>query len=106
VTDAVLAQLAAVLAEAIAPAVADELERRGYVARSDAPPFLSVEKAATFLAAKPQRVYDLLSSGRLQKFKDGARVLVSRAELEAYVGAAPAQLPRATENGASRHSAA
>jgi excisionase family DNA binding protein len=93
VTDGVLEQLAAVLAGAIAPAVAEELERRGYVTKPEAPPFLNVEDAAEFLAAKPQRIYDLLSSGRLTRFKDGSRVLVSRAELEVHVGAAPAQLP-------------
>jgi excisionase family DNA binding protein len=51
-------------------------------------PFFSVDEAAEFLRAKPQRVYDLLSAGRLSRFKDGSRVLVSRAELEAYLGGA------------------
>jgi excisionase family DNA binding protein len=48
-------------------------------------PFLSVHEAADYLRAKPQRVYDLLSAGRLQRFKDGRRVLVARAELDAYL---------------------
>jgi hypothetical protein len=30
-------------------------------------------------------VDDLLSQGRLQRFKDGARTLVSRSEVAAYV---------------------
>jgi excisionase family DNA binding protein len=50
-------------------------------------PYLSVIEAAEYLRAKPQRVYDLLSSGRLTRFKDGRRVLVSRQELEAYLDA-------------------
>jgi excisionase family DNA binding protein len=55
-------------------------------------PYLSTAEAATYLCCKPQRVHDLLSSGKLQRFKDGSRTLVSRSELEAYVcstGVAP-----------------
>jgi hypothetical protein len=33
-----------------------------------ASPFLSVAEAAAYLRAKPQRVYDLLSAGRLTRF--------------------------------------
>jgi len=47
--------------------------------------FLSVSEAAELLRAKPQRIYDLLSSGRLTRVKDGARVLVARAELETWL---------------------
>jgi excisionase family DNA binding protein len=49
---------------------------------SPAGPYLSVDEAAELLRAKPQRVYDLLSSGRLTRRKDGSRVLVERAEIE------------------------
>jgi len=48
-------------------------------------PYLSVPEAAEYLRAKPQRVYDLLSSGRLARHKDGSRVLISRAELASYL---------------------
>jgi len=48
-------------------------------------PYLTVREAADYLRAKPQRVYDLLSSRRLTRFKDGRRVLVSRTELDAYL---------------------
>ena len=48
-------------------------------------PYLSVAEAADYLRAKPQRVYDLLSARRLTRYKDGRRVLVSRAELNAYL---------------------
>lgn len=47
--------------------------------------YLTVPEAAELLRAKRQRVDDLLSMGRLTRFKDGARTLVSRAELEAYL---------------------
>lgn len=48
-------------------------------------PFLSVDEAAAYLRSKRHRVYDLLSSGRLTRHKDGSRVLVSRAELDAHL---------------------
>jgi excisionase family DNA binding protein len=48
-------------------------------------PYLTVAEAAEYLRASRQRVYDLLSAGRLSRRKDGARVLVSRSELDAYL---------------------
>jgi excisionase family DNA binding protein len=47
--------------------------------------FLTVPEAAELLRAKPQRVYDLLSDGRLERVKDGSRVLVRRADLIAHL---------------------
>jgi excisionase family DNA binding protein len=58
-------------------------------------PYLTVSEAAEYLRAKPQRVYDLLSSGRLTRFKDGRRVLVLHAELDAHV-ARPGRKPVAS----------
>jgi excisionase family DNA binding protein len=86
VTEAVLEQLVAVLADSLAPRladelaprIADELERR-------AAPFVDVDEAAAFLRCDRQRIYDLCSSGRLTRHKDGSRVLISRMELEAHV---------------------
>jgi excisionase family DNA binding protein len=49
-------------------------------------PFLTVAEAAVYLRASRQRVYDLLSSRRLPRHKDGARVLIRRADLDAYLG--------------------
>jgi excisionase family DNA binding protein len=51
----------------------------------EASPYMSVREAAAFLRAKPQRVHDLLSAGKLARFKDGSRTLVLRSELEALV---------------------
>jgi len=51
-------------------------------------PYLTVAEAAEYLRASRQRVYDLLSSGRLSRHKDGSRVLVSRAELDGYLAGA------------------
>lgn len=47
--------------------------------------YLTVIEAAELLRAKPQRIYDLLSDGRLTRHKDGARVLVARAEIETHL---------------------
>jgi excisionase family DNA binding protein len=52
----------------------------------DPSPYLTVAEAAVYMRASRQRVYDLLSSRRLSRHKDGARVLISRAELDAYLG--------------------
>ena len=48
-------------------------------------PYMTPTEASEFLRAKPQRVHDLLSAGKLTRHKDGARTLIARAELEAYV---------------------
>jgi excisionase family DNA binding protein len=65
-------------------AAAITLERIDAAARA-ASPYLTVAEAAGYLRCKPQRVYDLLSARRLTRYKDGRRVLVSRAELDAYL---------------------
>jgi excisionase family DNA binding protein len=48
-------------------------------------PYLTVAEAAEYPRSKKQRVYDLVSARRLTRFKDGRRVLVSRAELDEYL---------------------
>ena len=40
----------------------------------------------THQVANRQRVDDLLSSGRLERVKDGARTLIRRSDLHAYLG--------------------
>jgi excisionase family DNA binding protein len=52
-------------------------------------PYMTVQEAADYLRAKPQRVYDLLSARRLTRHKDGSRVLISRDELDTHLGATP-----------------
>ena len=48
-----------------------------------APPrWLTVEEAAAYIGAKPKRIYDLRSAGRLSRTGDGSRVLVNRQELD------------------------
>ena len=48
-------------------------------------PYWTVNEAADYLRCSRQRIYDLLSSGRLRRYKDGSRVLIRREELDAYV---------------------
>jgi excisionase family DNA binding protein len=72
------------LAELVVPLVLVEL-RRGESRPAGELEYLTVAEAAERLRAQRQRVYDLLSAGRLRRYKDGARVLVKRAELDAYL---------------------
>lgn len=46
-------------------------------------PYMTIKEAAAFARCKRQRIDDLLSSGRLRRYKEGGRTLVSRGELEA-----------------------
>jgi excisionase family DNA binding protein len=72
------------LAERAAEIVLERLEVSAHTSRA---PFLTVAEAADYLRGKPQRVYDLLSMGRLTRYKDGRRTLVSRAELDSHLAA-------------------
>jgi excisionase family DNA binding protein len=49
-------------------------------------PYMTVPEAAAYMRCSRQRVDDLLSQGRLTRRKDGARTLVERAEVDAYLG--------------------
>ena len=71
--------------ETIAARAAELVLEQLEAERSPASEFLSVDEAAALLRSSRQRVYDLCSSGRLRRYKDGARVLVERAELERYL---------------------
>lgn len=48
-------------------------------------PYLTVAEAAVYLRSSRQRVYDLVSSRRLPRHKDGSRVLIRRSDLVAYL---------------------
>jgi excisionase family DNA binding protein len=52
-------------------------------------PYMTVAEAAAYARCKRQRIYDLLSSRRLTRYKDGSRALILRAELEAHLAAKP-----------------
>lgn len=91
------------LIEAVARRAA-ELVVELLAARPAAPPspYMTVPEAAEFLRCSRQRVDDLLSQRRLRRFKDGARTLVSRAEVEAYLEPDGRQLGRLTSGAAAR----
>jgi hypothetical protein len=48
-------------------------------------PYLNVDEAAAFLRCKPQRIYELRTSGRLTRITEGGRALVLRKEVELLV---------------------
>jgi hypothetical protein len=73
------------LAERIAERLADKLEERRWATRQDASELLSVAEAAEMLRCKPQRVYDLRSTGRLPRTTEGGRAVVRRTDLERLV---------------------
>jgi excisionase family DNA binding protein len=50
------------------------------------PAWMTVKEAAEYLRCKPQRIYDLRSSGQLPRHGDGARVLLHRDDLDRHVG--------------------
>jgi excisionase family DNA binding protein len=76
ITDEAIEAIAARAAELVLEQIGREPETS---------PYLSVAEAADYLRSSKQRVYDLLSSGRVTRRKDGARVLVERAELDRYL---------------------
>ena len=73
--------------EKIAQRVAEILlERQTYPGRDhDGRRWLTVPEAAAYIGAKPQRVYDLRSAGRLSRCGDGGRALIDRRELDRLV---------------------
>ncbi len=102
-SDRLRLELPDALVDAIAERAAEiVLERLGEREALAGSPYLSVDEAAEYLRSSRQRVYDLLSSGRLSRHKDGSRVLVARAELEAHlageaVGRVAQPLPRRSQ---------
>ena len=48
-------------------------------------PYFTIKEAAEYLRCSRQRIDDLLSQRRLTRFKDGARTLVSRVEVDHYL---------------------
>lgn len=84
-SDEALAELERLIAERVAGEVA-----RQFAARESgrAAPYATVKEAADYLRCKRQRVDDLLSQGKLTRYKDGARTLIRWDELEAHPRAA------------------
>jgi excisionase family DNA binding protein len=95
------------LAVALGPAELERIAQRAaeiVEARAAKPeaerPYLSVRETADYMRCSRQRVYDLLSQGALTRLKDGARVLVARAEVDAYLaGTSPGSFARKRQTG-------
>ncbi len=66
--------------EAIAEQAARLVLARLAAERQVASPYLTVAEAAAYLRCSRQRVYDLLCAHRLNRYRDGRRVLVARAD--------------------------
>lgn len=62
-----------------------ELEMRLASGAPAASPYMTIPETAELLRCSRQRIDDLLSQGRLNRYKDGARTLVSRADVEAHL---------------------
>jgi excisionase family DNA binding protein len=77
--------LLAALVELVEARVVERLSDAGIAHFSRRPEYLTPVEAAELLRCSRQRVYDLLSSGRLRRYKDGSRVLVARLEIVAYL---------------------
>jgi excisionase family DNA binding protein len=70
----------------LSDAVLDEIAARvleRLPSSSPVSPFVNVDEAAELLRCEHQRIYDLCSAGKLTRHKEGARVLLSRAEVVA-----------------------
>lgn len=76
------------LIDAIADAVTARLAANGLAGAPTSTPYLTVESAAEYIAAKPQRIYDLVNDGRLTPRRDGRRLLFRREDLDAHLEAA------------------
>ncbi len=72
------------LVEAVAQRAA-EIVLEQLAAPDQSSPWLTVPEAAEYLRASRQRIYDLLSSRRLTRHRDGTRVLIRRDELDRYL---------------------
>ena len=75
-----------VLLDELVERVADRVvQRLRSVPSSRTGELLSIAEAAELLRCKPQRVYDLRSSGRLPRTVEGGRAVVRRADVERLV---------------------
>lgn len=85
-TDELLLPFPPELVESIAQRAAELVLERVADVRPDRP--LNVDEAADFLRCGRQRIYDLVSEGRLDvPLRDGKRLLFTRDELERYLRA-------------------
>ena len=81
--DAITISLPADVIEEIARRVIEAVATQ--VQQYRVPDLLTTAQAAEYLNCKPQRIHDLRSRGDLPSFKEGGRVLIRRADLDALL---------------------
>jgi excisionase family DNA binding protein len=69
--------------EALVDAVADRIASSTDHVRAEN--WFDVDAAATYLACRPKRIYDLKAQGRLRYAKDGTRLLFRREWLDGAI---------------------
>lgn len=74
------------LVEALVGKVVDRLRVEGVLSESSRSPLLTADEAAELLRCDRRRVYRMAEDGRLERVKDGGRLLVTRASVEAHLG--------------------
>jgi excisionase family DNA binding protein len=71
------------IAQRAAELVLEQLQRDDAASTLTESPFMTIHEAAEYLRCKRGRIDNLLSEGRLTRYKDGGRTLLLRAELDA-----------------------
>lgn len=100
-SDAALEAIAQRAAELALVALGEQVKQREW------PEYMRPDVAASYMGCARQRVYDLLSAGHLDRYKDGANTLVKRVEIDAYLAgeklalALPPRRRRRTATGAA-----
>lgn len=72
--------------DAVAERVVELLREDGLIGGPSVSPLLTAGEAAELLRCDRRRVYRMAEDGRLERVKDGGRLLVTRASVEAHLG--------------------
>ena len=72
--------------DAVAELVLKRLRANGSIGGPSVSPLLTAGEAAELLRCDRRRVYRMAEDGRLERVKDGGRLLVTRASVEAHLG--------------------
>jgi excisionase family DNA binding protein len=73
------------LSDEFVDALAEAVAARLTAAHAEPEPWIGVPEAATHLACKPQRIYDLVHARAIPHRKDGSRLLFRRSELDGWL---------------------
>lgn len=73
------------IAAAVEARVVERLPNFDVLGENRGSEYLTTAEAAELMRCTRQRIYDLLSAGRLRRYRDGRRVLIRRAEIQAHL---------------------